>query len=60
MVTTQFGIPGLKYAMDLMGFHGGYPRAPLKPLGEEQKLMLQDVFRLAGLLEDRKAQTQHS
>lgn len=60
MVTTQFGIPGLKYAMDLMGFHGGYPRAPLKPLREEQKLMLQDVFRLAGLLEDRKAQTQHS
>ncbi len=54
IITTRFGVPGLKYAMDLMGFHGGLPRAPLKPLREEQKQMLQDVFRQAGLLGDRR------
>jgi 4-hydroxy-2-oxoglutarate aldolase len=31
MVTTGFGIPGLKAAMDLAGFVGGRPRGPLTP-----------------------------
>jgi len=33
MVTTGFGVPGLKKAMELAGFAGGDPRAPLAPLG---------------------------
>jgi len=28
-VTTRFGVPGLKAALDLLGYYGGPPRAPL-------------------------------
>ena len=31
LVTTKYGIPGLKYAMDLNGYYGGPPRLPLTP-----------------------------
>jgi 4-hydroxy-2-oxoglutarate aldolase len=31
-VTTRFGVPGLKYAMDQTGFCGGIPRRPLLPV----------------------------
>jgi 4-hydroxy-2-oxoglutarate aldolase len=34
-VGTQYGIPGLKVALDLMGFAGGPPRPPLRPVGPE-------------------------
>jgi 4-hydroxy-2-oxoglutarate aldolase len=30
-VTSTFGVPGLKAAMDLVGFNGGAPRMPLEP-----------------------------
>ncbi len=49
-VTTQFGVPGLKAAMDLLGYHGGYPRAPLLPLNENQRTELEKVLREANLL----------
>lgn len=29
LVTTKYGVPGLKYAMDLAGYFGGPPRLPL-------------------------------
>lgn len=32
MVTTTYGVPGLKAAMDVGGFRGGEPRAPLIPV----------------------------
>jgi len=31
LVTTKYGIPGLKHAMDLNGYYGGPPRLPLAP-----------------------------
>ena len=34
-VTTNYGIGGLKMAMDLEGYHGGNPRSPLKRPGQE-------------------------
>jgi len=36
-VVSEGGIPGLKYAMDLRGYQGSYPRPPLLPLKEEKK-----------------------
>lgn len=36
-LATKFGIPGLKYAMDRLGYYGGAPRAPLLLLGEPAK-----------------------
>src|SRR3984957_17511865 len=29
LVTSKYGVPGLKYAMDLNGYYGGPPRLPL-------------------------------
>ena len=29
LVTTKYGVPGLKHAMDLKGYYGGPPRLPL-------------------------------
>lgn len=34
-VTTTYGIPGLKVALDLSGYRGGDPRPPLGPLPAE-------------------------
>ena len=31
LVTAKYGVPGLKYAMDLNGYYGGPPRLPLMP-----------------------------
>src|SRR5262249_45318163 len=36
-VTTMFGIPGLKAALDMAGFAGGDPRPPLMPLTADAK-----------------------
>ena len=34
----QYGIPGLKYALDRLGYYGGPPRPPLLALSEAAKL----------------------
>ena len=52
-VTTQFGVPGLKAAMDMLGYRGGYPRLPLLPLGENQRAELEKMLREAELLMTR-------
>ena len=44
LVTTKYGIPGLKYAMDLNGYYGGPPRLPLIPLKPEQQLEIEQAF----------------
>jgi 4-hydroxy-2-oxoglutarate aldolase len=49
-VTSQFGVPGLKVAMELLGYHGGWPRLPLLPLGENQRAELDRILREADLL----------
>jgi len=36
-IVSENGIAGVKYAMDLRGYHGGVPRLPLLPLTEEKK-----------------------
>jgi 4-hydroxy-2-oxoglutarate aldolase len=33
LVTTKYGVPGLKYAMELNGYYGGPPRLPLTVIG---------------------------
>lgn len=39
-VTTGYGVPGLKAALDLLGYRGGRPRPPLLPLGEPERQAL--------------------
>jgi 4-hydroxy-2-oxoglutarate aldolase len=36
-IVSDLGIPGVKYAMDLRGYHGGICRRPLLPVPEEKK-----------------------
>jgi 4-hydroxy-2-oxoglutarate aldolase len=50
-VTAVFGIPGLKYAMTLMGFYGGEARLPLLPLKADQRTRLESILRAAGVLD---------
>lgn len=45
LVTTTHGIPGLKYAMDLMGFYGGPPRLPLVAPAPAAKLEIEKAFK---------------
>jgi 4-hydroxy-2-oxoglutarate aldolase len=49
-VTVVFGVPGLKYAMTLMGFYGGEARLPLLPLKDDQRAKLKSIFQAAGVL----------
>lgn len=51
-VTTRFGIPGLKAALDLLGMYGGPVRSPLAILAGQQKKELEGILRGAGLLGD--------
>lgn len=46
-IIQSYGIPGTKYAMDLLGFHGGSPRLPLLPLEDKGK---KDIERILGRL----------
>lgn len=49
-VTAKWGVPGLKAAMDELGYYGGIPRSPLLPLGESDRNKLRALLREADLL----------
>jgi dihydrodipicolinate synthase/N-acetylneuraminate lyase len=36
-VVGDFGVPGVKYAMDVNGYYGGSSRLPFLPLNGDQK-----------------------
>jgi len=36
-ITSRYGISGLKYAMDVLGYYGGPTRRPLLPLADDAK-----------------------
>ena len=44
LVTTKYGIPGLKHAMDLNGYYGGPPRLPLTVIKPEARLEIEQAF----------------
>jgi 4-hydroxy-2-oxoglutarate aldolase len=53
-VTATYGIAGLKYAAEILGYRGGAVRCPLQPLNENQKQALKEIVetvkqRLQGL-----------
>jgi len=49
-VTTRFGVPGLKSALDMMGYYGGPVRSPLLPLSDEERGTLRWVLEKAALI----------
>jgi 4-hydroxy-2-oxoglutarate aldolase len=51
VITTKFGVAGLKAAMDLMGYFGGHPRLPLEPLSEANIIELKLTLKKAELID---------
>jgi 4-hydroxy-2-oxoglutarate aldolase len=49
-VTARFGVPGLKLALDWLGYYGGPPRSPLVPLDKAQQATLRATLIEAGIL----------
>jgi 4-hydroxy-2-oxoglutarate aldolase len=49
-VTARFGVPGLKAAMDMVGYYGGPVRPPLVDLEEPSREQLRVILSEAGLL----------
>ena len=50
-VTSGYGIPGLKAALDLRGYYGGLPRPPLLPADEATREAIGAILAEAGLLD---------
>jgi len=48
-IVGGMGVPGLKVAMDLLGFRGGDPRPPLQPLPDHRRDEVSKVLERAGL-----------
>lgn len=48
-IVARMGVAGMKYAAELNGFYGGYPRAPLLPLTASEK------DEVAALMQDLRA-----
>jgi 4-hydroxy-2-oxoglutarate aldolase len=44
LVTTKYGVPGLKFAMDVNGYYGGPPRLPLIPVSPAEQQEIQQAF----------------
>src|SRR5580700_896826 len=44
LVTSKYGIPGLKHAMDLNGYYGGPPRLPVSVPTPEAKREIEEAF----------------
>jgi 4-hydroxy-2-oxoglutarate aldolase len=44
LVTTRYGVPGLKYAMDLNGYYGGPPRLPFTVITPDAKKEIERAF----------------
>ena len=49
-ITATYGVAGLKYAADLLGYQGRYVRSPLLPVKEEVQVRIREILERAGLL----------
>ncbi len=49
-VTAVYGVPGLKTAMDMLGYFGGDPRLPLLPSSKSEKSEIKAILKKADLL----------
>ncbi len=49
-VTARWGVPGLKAALDQLGYYGGPPRLPLLPLPDADRIKLREILKEAELI----------
>lgn len=53
-ITAKFGVSGLKYAMDKLGYKGGKTRKPLSPISDKTKKQLDEILKEANLIKKIK------
>jgi 4-hydroxy-2-oxoglutarate aldolase len=51
LVTVKLGIPALKAALDMLGYQGGLPRRPLRPLTDDEKAVVRQALVRFGAIE---------
>jgi 4-hydroxy-2-oxoglutarate aldolase len=49
-VTATYGVPGLKAALDMLGYFGGDPRLPLLPASDKERGEVREILKKAELL----------
>jgi 4-hydroxy-2-oxoglutarate aldolase len=49
-ITAQFGVPGLKAALDMLGWYGGPVRSPLLDLDGAERSVLREILEAGGVL----------
>jgi 4-hydroxy-2-oxoglutarate aldolase len=49
-LTATYGVPGLKAALDMLGYFGGEPRPPLLPASENERSAIREILKKAELL----------
>lgn len=49
-VTSQYGVPGLKAGLDLLGYYGGPVRGPLMALSDAERADVEKILRRADIL----------
>lgn len=49
-IVGGIGVPGVKAALDLLGYAGGSPRPPIRPLGDEGQSQVRETLSRGGLL----------
>lgn len=49
-VSGSFGVAGVKYTMEVAGFHGGPPRLPLAPMTPDGRKSIDQAIAAAGLI----------
>ncbi|MGE5579329.1 MAG: dihydrodipicolinate synthase family protein [Bacillota bacterium] len=50
LVTSRYGVAGLKAAMDMIGYFGGIPRRPMLPATEAEKADIRKALEKLGLI----------
>ncbi len=49
-ISGSYGVPGVKAAMDILGFHGGEPRRPLQALAAEDRARIEALLQSRGAM----------
>jgi 4-hydroxy-2-oxoglutarate aldolase len=49
-IVGGYGVPGIKCAVEMLGYAGGDPRSPLKPVSREARDSIRQILREGGLL----------
>ncbi len=50
LVTSKYGVAGLKAALEMIGYFGGLPRRPMLPIGDDEKAEIRDALVELGII----------